>query len=152
MYLTKVKLRQLLQSGIHKFYITKHENISSIPLDLFWDELVITEQKAIIYKNFTELDTFTNRTGLVSIGKASNHITAKRPCFIPLSTLIITSKGKVLPCYEDYDQKSEMGDLTRNSLSEIWHQEQYIKFREDLKKGYRFNYESCKNCNNQMLF
>jgi len=66
-------------------------------------------------------------------------------------TAVITVKGNVLTCYEDYNQKNIMGNINDEHIKEIWLKEDYVKFRNDLKKGFRSKYEVCKTCNNMQV-
>jgi radical SAM protein with 4Fe4S-binding SPASM domain len=55
-------------------------------------------------------------------------------CQRPWDTIYVTAHGKVLPCciapfaHQDF-QSLVLGDLTRQSLEEVWHGERYREFR-----------------------
>jgi radical SAM protein with 4Fe4S-binding SPASM domain len=44
-------------------------------------------------------------------------------------SLVITWDGHVVPCCYDYDAKETLGDITRQSLWEIWNGEAYRGLR-----------------------
>jgi radical SAM protein with 4Fe4S-binding SPASM domain len=62
-------------------------------------------------------------------------------------------KGNVLPCFEDFHQNHEMGNVHEMHLRDIWAGEKYQQFRKDLARGLRHKYEACKGCNRtEVLF
>jgi radical SAM protein with 4Fe4S-binding SPASM domain len=66
-------------------------------------------------------------------------------CWKMWHSCVITWDGKVVPCCFDKDAHFVLGDLTRNSFSEIWYGEAYVNFRASLLKS-RSEIEICKNC------
>lgn len=49
-------------------------------------------------------------------------------------------------CCNDCKEITDFGDITKNSLVEIWHNEKYKKLREAMRSGHRSNYLFCKDC------
>ncbi len=66
-------------------------------------------------------------------------------CWKMWHSCVITWDGKVVPCCFDKDAQHAMGDLTKNSFSEIWNGWAYRKFRDTLLRA-RSEIEICKNC------
>ena len=67
--------------------------------------------------------------------------------------MTITVKGNVLPCFEDFHQNHEMGNVHETHLRDIWASEKYEQFRKDLARGLRHKYAACKGCNRtEVLF
>lgn len=58
---------------------------------------------------------------------------------------VITFDGLVVPCCFDKDAQHKLGDLKQQSFKELWHNDQYVKFRTQLKQG-RKNIDICANC------
>ncbi len=58
---------------------------------------------------------------------------------------VITWDGVVVPCCFDKDAKYRMGNLQEQSLREVWQQEPYREFRQQLLKG-RDKIDICTNC------
>lgn len=58
---------------------------------------------------------------------------------------VISWDGLVLPCCFDKDADHRLGDLKSKSFKDIWHGEDYNKFRASLLKG-RDQIEICTNC------
>lgn len=58
---------------------------------------------------------------------------------------VITWDGVVVPCCFDKDAQYRMGNLQEQSLREVWQQEPYREFRQQLLKG-RDKIDICTNC------
>ena len=142
------RFQSLLNSGVDHFIVTRHEEdlnskfafdsvLEDTPTELF--------KKHVTYKNHFELKK-TNRGGMLDkIIKHQN--TESLPCLIPMNMMTITNQGTILPCFEDFLQKNEMGNLANNNLSTIWNSLKYNEFRKKLLLGHRVDYDVCKNCN-----
>lgn len=82
-------------------------------------------------------------------GNAPNrHITGKYAedrCMLPFRQLIIRPDGKVSLCCNDAVGKYTLGDITKDSLTDIWHGEKFQRVRECLYKG-RKNWGDCQFC------
>jgi GTP 3',8-cyclase len=148
LYLTPKRVDELIRAGVDRFYVTRHEKIKNFSFDATWSELSEEIQKQyFFYKQFEELE-MTNRSGEVQEGARLENLPLDIPCLIPSMSLIVTLKGNVLTCYEDYSQKYEMGNVMQVHLREIWQSPKFEKFRQDLKNRKRYLYPHCKNCNN----
>lgn len=66
-------------------------------------------------------------------------------CWKMWHSCVITWDGKVVPCCFDKDAHFVLGDLTKNSFTEIWNDVKYHSFRKSLLKS-RSEIEICKNC------
>ncbi len=58
---------------------------------------------------------------------------------------VITWDGLVVPCCFDKDATHQLGNLKTQSFKEIWHNNNYKQFRNDLMKS-RKNIDICANC------
>jgi radical SAM protein with 4Fe4S-binding SPASM domain len=58
---------------------------------------------------------------------------------------VITWDGMVVPCCFDKDAQYRMGNLQEQSLREVWQQQPYREFRQQLLKG-RDKIDICTNC------
>lgn len=144
--LTVDKFYSMINAGVDYFVVTKHEKetfnyefdntIKIIPPELL--------KLHVKYQNFSELK-FSNRGGLIEIN--SEHKSVNLPCAIPIYMITITNQGSVLPCFEDYHQLNQMGNITESSLEEIWNSEKYIVFRKTIALGLRAKYPVCSTCN-----
>ena len=81
-----------------------------------------------------------NKDGTYSIkNKLLNH------CWKLWHSCVITWDGKVVPCCFDKDAQHQLGDLQKNTFSNLWQSEPYQNFRRSLLKS-RSEIDICKNC------
>lgn len=66
-------------------------------------------------------------------------------CVRPFQQMIIRPDGKVSLCCNDALGKNTLGDVSNNSLVQVWYNDRFKMVRECLYKG-RENWESCKYC------
>ena len=67
-------------------------------------------------------------------------------CAYPFHTMAIQSDGKVVCCCVDWKRKTYVGDVTKESLYNIWHGEKMRALRCVHLSGERQKIESCANC------
>lgn len=144
---TKLSLERfvdLYNRGIDRFILTKHEGIKNLAIETYYDELTEDQKKSIRYQNHDHLYK-TNRGGLLKdVGGKEQPLL---PCQIPSFLLTITVNGNVLPCFEDFFQNHEMGNVFERPLKDIWYDPKYKQLRRDLKNGLRHKYKTCMHCN-----
>jgi 2-deoxy-scyllo-inosamine dehydrogenase (SAM-dependent)/8-amino-3,8-dideoxy-alpha-D-manno-octulosonate transaminase len=66
---------------------------------------------------------------------------------IPSHIISVSVKGNIIPCFEDYFQKNQMGNINQEHIRDIWNKNEYVQFRESLQKGLRHKYSVCRDCN-----
>ena len=78
-----------------------------------------------------------NRKKIVSYGKEK--------CVLPFKQLIIRPDGKVSLCCNDPYGKNTLGDLTKDSILDIWNGDKFKLVRSCLYKG-REKWGQCEFC------
>ncbi|WP_186423843.1 radical SAM protein [Lacrimispora celerecrescens] len=78
-----------------------------------------------------------NRKELISYGEDR--------CILPYKQLIIRPDGKVSLCCNDPLGKNTLGDLTKNSIINVWNNDRFKTVRNALLKG-RKNWKHCEFC------
>lgn len=146
--LTKERVIKLFDLGLDEIFVTIHEGQHTqenpLPVVIFHGELSDAHKKRLVIRDHQDIYK-TNRGGsLPDIGDEKQPLL---PCRIPDFLITITVKGNVLPCFEDFFQNHEMGNVFKTPLKEIWNRPEYIQLRKDLRYGLRHKYESCKDCN-----
>ena len=68
------------------------------------------------------------------------------PCIMPWSTLHVTTAGKVALCGQDFDAKVELGDLTRQTIEEVWRGQVLDQIRKIHASGNRNDIDFCRGC------
>jgi radical SAM protein with 4Fe4S-binding SPASM domain len=111
------------------------------------DRVVFKTMKVSSVKNAVEFlpannkySRYTIKDGDLKIkGKQLNH------CFALWRTAVITWDKRMVPCCFDKDANYSLGDLSENSISEIWHSTPYQKFRQNILNN-RKGINICNNC------
>jgi len=67
-------------------------------------------------------------------------------CERPFIQMYINAWGEAVLCCSDYKREVVMGDVNKNTLMEIWHNDKYKLYREHLEQGKR-DLLLCKTCN-----
>jgi 2-deoxy-scyllo-inosamine dehydrogenase (SAM-dependent) len=131
--LSDARYEALLRAGIHEFVVTRHDS------DGF------TERPAQVVLVPSQL-VLTNRGGVMSAEPAPLDLS----CYAPADMLIVTVNGDILGCYEDAQRQHVMGNLTRESLLDIWTNDRFVQLRDRLASGDRAGAGSiCARCDNR---
>jgi len=69
-----------------------------------------------------------------------------RPCRILWNQLTVLWNGDVTPCFYDFDGKSIVGNVNKNSLAEIWNSPEMVRFRKHHLSGNYKKVTCCQNC------
>ena len=72
-------------------------------------------------------------------------------CALPFEQMIIRPDGKVSLCCNDPIGKNTLGDVSKESLVDIWYGPKFTRVRELLALG-RENWEHCKHCDTFYLY
>lgn len=142
--LTLSRFRILLEAGISKFIVTRHEADQQHRFGKTYEQLSAQEQSCVEYQDFSRI-RLTNRGGILPhLGNESKPLL---PCLIPSFLVTVTVSGNVLPCFEDFHENQVMGNLADSTLVNIWNSDQYTEFRRLLKFGQRHRFTPCRGCN-----
>lgn len=136
---------QLIDEGVDKFIITKHEGVSNYIFDEVYEGLSEKLRNRVEFQSFQDL-RLTNRGGLVE-GAGASEIPALLPCYLPSFITVVTLEGDVVGCFEDFHKKNVMGNINDEGLDEIWNNEKYREFRYALRKCLRHKHDPCRSCN-----
>jgi radical SAM protein with 4Fe4S-binding SPASM domain len=122
--------------------------VYKIASELGVDQVVLKTAQIYDYKNGSPLlplqDKYSryrkNKNGEYELkNQMDNH------CWKMWHSCVITWDGKVVPCCFDKDAHFVLGDLSKNTFSEIWNGDRYNDFRASLLRS-RSEIEICKNC------
>jgi len=72
----------------------------------------------------------------------------KKPCNFLWGEMYVWYDGKCNPCDVDYKSELLVGNMTNNSIKEIWNGDLYKKLREHHKSGGRNKCYPCDHCSN----
>lgn len=70
----------------------------------------------------------------------------KTACPFPFYTLVVNADLRVTVCCVDWEKATEVGDLSRQTLREIWHGEALRDFQLKHLEGRRHEIAACRSC------
>ena len=112
------------------------------------DQVVLKTAQIYDYKNGSSLIPDQNKYSRYKKNPNGSYAIKNKllsECWKMWHSCVITWDGKIVPCCFDKDAHYTLGDLTKNSFSEIWTGEKYNQFRASLFQS-RNEIEMCKNC------
>jgi radical SAM protein with 4Fe4S-binding SPASM domain len=132
------------------------ESLDLLIIDNYQDELLPGVQT--IYKKYHEDPRYKDRV-IIQMrrtdeiltnrgGQAGNRQSVrglKSSCIMPFTQMVIRPDGKVSLCCNDALGKYTMGDVTTQSLKDIWFNQKYERVRNALKSG-RSGLALCGDC------
>jgi len=124
------------------------EEVKSMAKELGVDQVAFKTAQIYDYKNGSDLiptiDKYSRyKKNLSGEFEIKNQLLDH--CWKMWHSCVITWDGKVVPCCFDKDAHFVLGDLNKNSFSEIWTGDKYNEFRASLLRS-RSEIEMCRNC------
>ena len=100
--------------------------------------------------DFVGVGGFSTRLASVSLENGApteqrEHFSA---CVLPFRELNIWADGKAVLCCEDWNEEYVVGDLSAQTLSQIWHGEEMTAVRAKHRAGLGQDVALCSRCNN----
>lgn len=90
-------------------------------------------------------EVLLNRGGLAPNKKESVWHYAS-PCILPSIQMVVRPDGKVSRCCQDAYGNETLGDLSIETIDDVWHGEKYSNYRNEFKRGNRKNLKYCNVC------
>lgn len=103
------------------------------------------------------VQSYTTWTGNVedrNVGDTAHASQAGRftfPCKHPWEEFVIAHDGKVSICCLDFDFKVVVGDVSKESIQDIWNGEAMTRIRQKMVENRYEELELCRNCNNYIF-
>ncbi|MCT4541927.1 MAG: SPASM domain-containing protein [Vallitalea sp.] len=134
------------------------EYLDWITIDNYNDNLILNKPVEEVYEHALskpyknkvhiylrkENEILLNRSGQAD-NRSSKRIKLKSTCLYPFEQVVIRPDGKLSLCCNDATGKVTMGDLTKDTLLDIWYGEKYTNIRYNMLKNRSLNY-LCKDC------
>jgi len=137
--LTKEKFDQLKLTGISGLVVTCHLEVTKPQLKKLLDSLSSAEKKIIRVLDIDRTPLF-NRGGLIEVDRPNYF----KKCYYVSDEVAVTYQGNLV-CTNDYLEKHVFGNLNKEKLMDIWHKPEFVKFRQNVRKG-KFDLEICQKC------
>lgn len=101
-------------------------------------------------------EVLTNRGGIApnkSVERFDKYkIFTNGSCVLPFVQMVVRPSGKVSMCCQDAHGQGTLGDISIQSIYEIWNGKVYKEIREKLKKEGRKSIPLCSNCDVSIWF
>lgn len=107
------------------------------------------KEKVTIYVR-SPLEIRTNRGGDAP-NRTSSEYLSEYGCVLPFKQIIVRPDGKISLCCNDAYGKYTLGDLTEESLIDIWYGKKFESVRNSMMTG-RKNWGNCRYCDSVILF
>lgn len=91
-------------------------------------------------------EEINNRFEIEKTGSHNQQWQDVKVCPYPFYSLCVTPDGIVNVCCADWKRELAMGDLTKQSIVEIWNSEVLRKFWVNMLSGRKDRYPVCKSC------
>ena len=152
----KTVLKKLFESGLTNIKVSLYDGPEQIaPTESIKKELGLSDEEFIIRKRYLGPDesfglTISNRAGSVEVKNDIFEVKAlseplKKPCYFPFYKMMIDYNGDVLICSNDWKKEAPVGNITNESILDIWVSEKFINIRKKLSQSNR-NYKPCQTC------
>ncbi len=137
-----------------QFLVVKHnehqiEEVKRLAKEVGVDEVRFKTAQVYDYENdpkqlIPSIDKFSRYKKNVNGTYTAKNKLANR-CWKLQHANVITWDGLVVPCCFDKDAMHQLGNLKAQSFKEIWHNDNYKQFRNDIMQS-RKNIDICANC------
>lgn len=144
-------IKKLFDSGLSYIVVSLYDGPQQIEyFNNLFSTAGIDNKKFILRDRWhKEEDSFglklTNRGGVIKFGPEHNSFKTK-PCYYTAYSMAIDWNGDVLLCVQDWSKKKKLGNISGQTISEIWKSIMMHKIRAKLINGER-TFAPCLNCN-----
>lgn len=76
----------------------------------------------------------------------ANTMSNRIACPMPFTTLAIRNNGDVSPCCVDWTGETNLGNISKRNIKDIWNGEEMYQFRKMQLENRRCENVSCRNC------
>ena len=142
-FLTREKVKEYADAGLTHLTVSMYDKDISKQLESLVKGTCLELVVRHCYSEKFELK-IVNRNEIFT-GLESKSIT--RNCYIPFYKMFIDWNGTVLTCSEDWGRKSDLGNVFRSSIKDIWLGKAINQYRLKLGQGARKDCDPCKSCN-----
>lgn len=142
--LSEERAKALLDSGLDYIRVSVHDEKLENKIKKLLTILDLNySQKIVAYNYYKGERVMTTRSGTIDIDKSKFEVASVIGGCIWSTRMVIAYDGKVPLCCDDFHNNYSLGDLTKQSLKEIW-EASYLK-REKIFKG-NFELSPCLKC------
>lgn len=141
--LNQERLDRLFSNGLDLLLINSYDD-QALQRNRHWYDYALQRYPGkILHTDRTTYDDWDSRAG--HIERYVKNVT-QGFCDLPNYALYINPKGRVLSCCHDFDEQNLMGDLTQQTVREVWYGRQFTALRRGLNRGDRGVSDLCRGC------
>ncbi|MDP2324556.1 MAG: SPASM domain-containing protein [Gammaproteobacteria bacterium] len=150
-YLTVANIERLLQCGVSMILVSMYDGPEQVEgFTLMFEAARAPANKFMLRdrwygENRNYGVKLTNRAGVVRIGNQPP-VDASRPCYYPHYSMMVDWNGDCLLCTQDWNRRVKFGNLSTQSMVEVWSSPALRKYRQDLRNNRRCA-APCSGCN-----
>ncbi len=158
--LNLIRMDKLFKNGLNKLLISVYDSEEDAEkFEKMCKQSGLNSNQYIIRRRYLPESqdfgiTLSNRAGSMNnaeykikpLDKALN-----KPCYISSYTFFLDYQGDVLMCPHDWGKKVILGNLNKESFTEIWFSKRAMKYRKMLIKSNR-NFKPCNVCDVEGTF
>ncbi len=151
---TKI-VKELFNNGLDIMIISMYDGPHQIEhFKKIFHEANISEESYVLRDRWYTINEdygvkLTNRAGVVTVGK-QEEVDINRSCYYPFYSMMVDWNGDVMLCLQDWNKKVKMGNITNDTLVNVWKSKNFKKYRKNLLLGKR-NLAPCSSCNTNGL-
>lgn len=144
--LTEERAQRLIDSGIKELYVNHYTKIPECMPQKLINIGRLCSKANVLYEAYVRYsEDVLNSRGGTSPNKKPGDIPFAN-CMYPLVQMNINGKGLVSKCCADVRFSDPMGDVTQDTLVNIWNGPKFTNVREKLLLGARNELPGCREC------
>ena len=149
--LTPDVIKNLFLSGLSFLCVSMYDGPDQVEyFEKMFEQAGIKPDRYILRDRWhNEEDSYglklTNRSGVINFGPDAKTYSS-RPCYYTAYSLAIDWNGDVLLCVQDWNKKVKFGNVSQDSLLDVWRSIRLHKYRPKLFNGKR-ELPPCNSCN-----
>lgn len=149
--LNPVSGRELLAAGLDHLYINNYTQTGDMHRGVrkFLDEVAPEFPDCDIVFHLRLLDEqLANRAGTAPNAQATPE-PLPLTCILPFEEIVVTADGRVTICCQDHYFDAAIGNVTDESLLEIWRKPAFEELRDQLRRADRSQHPLCSICDHR---
>ncbi|MHB8084681.1 MAG: radical SAM/SPASM domain-containing protein [Dehalococcoidia bacterium] len=140
----------LRASGLDSAIISQYDRKVNENMVKLLEDISDEERKHMFVRVFDIERDCSNVGGLIKVNN-NIQLPQKKSCWRPFHQLAVNYKGNVQLCCVDYFSSTELGDLRKQSIREIWKSIKFAYYRFWLINKRRDFIKLCKACDNTQV-
>lgn len=149
--LTEKKVEQIFNAGAHFILVSLYQGPEQVDhFKNIFKNVGIKEEQYCLRDRWYDVNSdfgvvLTNRAGTVNVGK-QEEVKHDSQCFYPHYSMTVDWNGDVFLCPQDWHRRIKCGNISCNTIHDVWMGHVFKKYRQMLFEGKRSS-SPCDTCN-----